>query len=88
MAFVKVTVDVHCDYENIVYRAFIGGELFSERLWRWPNRYLEETFQIEASPGQYEIHYTSVDSSASIHAMNPRVIFGDAVANGNIITIF
>jgi hypothetical protein len=82
--FVKLICDVYCKWQGTPprYRAYINGELFTERTWIWNGVYLEEEFQIEAPPGVYEIKYELVDSSdAGLKVRNIRVATGPGRIN-------
>lgn len=57
---VIVQVSVECDTVGPApsYRAWLDNELFAERTWRFePHQYLEETWQIQARPGRYQLRY-------------------------------
>lgn len=89
MTFIHVTVDVHCSRNNERYRAFINGELFTERTWLWEDKKIEETFQIEADAGEYILEYKLIgNTDATITTSNPRITLGNAVINDSLITIF
>ena len=62
--FVRVECDVTAKVlaQPFRYRAYINDELFAERTWIWTNSYLEEAFQIQASPGIYPIRFETVDA--------------------------
>lgn len=79
--FVRVICDVDCSWtgEPPRYRAFVNGELFTERTWIWQDAGLEEAFQIEAPVGKYTIKYELVDTkNAAIIAHKFRVDHGPA----------
>jgi hypothetical protein len=62
--FVRVECDVTAKVlaQPLRYRAYINNELFAERTWIWTDSYLEENFQIQASPGVYPIRFETVDA--------------------------
>ena len=79
--FVMALVDVNCKWNNEPprYRCYVNDELFTERTWIWTEHYLEEQFQIQAEPGEYEIRYELVNGSdAKLKASNYRIIHGPA----------
>lgn len=80
--FIMVECDVHCswDGEPPRYRAYVNDELFTERTWLWKNEYLSENFQIQASPGTYQIRYEPLDG-ATLTLSNWRVLAGPAAIN-------
>lgn len=74
--FLKVTCDVFCTWSKHVprYRAYVNDELFTERTWTYSNMYLEETFQILAPPGKYQVRYELLDGKrAELVAKNWRL---------------
>lgn len=81
--FVKVTCDVHCEWEQEPprYRAYVDDEMFVERTWIWKNVHLEESFQIEAWPGKYNIQYHLLGAPARFWTRNYRVVYGPATIN-------
>lgn len=88
--FVRLLCDVHCDWEGLppIYRVYVNDELFAERTWAWTDSYLEELLQIEATPGEYNIHYELVPPClAKLHIENMRVEFGKATVQGNKLRI-
>jgi len=51
--FVKLCVDLHCDWQGLPpdYRIYVDNELFAERTYRWEKPvYLTEILQINAVP--------------------------------------
>jgi hypothetical protein len=77
--FLQIRCDVTAKVHNqpFRYRAYINNELFAERTWIWTNCYLEESFQIQATPGVYPIRFETVDdSNGRIKVRNYRVITG------------
>ena len=79
--YVRVLVDVDCSWSKNPprYRAFVNQELFCERTWIWHDVILEETFQIEATPGKYEIRFELLDKKrAQLEAKNYRIEHGPA----------
>jgi hypothetical protein len=77
--FVSVECDVTAKVqaEPFRYRAYINNELFTERTWIWTDSYLQENFQIQASPGVYTIRFEPVDSDhGRIKVRNHRVMVG------------
>ena len=82
--FVMVSCDVRCDWRQFAptYRAYVNDEMFCERTWVWKGVRLEETFQILAPPGKYQITYRLVDPhDAAIWPSNWRIVKGPAVIN-------
>ena len=80
--FVKVIFDIYCDWEGTppIYRVFVNDELFTERTWIWTDRYLEESIQINAPPGEYQVRYELVDPEhAAIKVRNLRIETGPAI---------
>ena len=86
--FVKVVVDVYCKWSNTQprYRAYVNNELFTERTWIWDHVYLEEEYQIQAPPGQYQIRYELLDPDGTgLKTRNMRVVHGPArIVNGAV----
>jgi hypothetical protein len=77
--FVRVLADVTCDWEGLdpTYRVYVNNELFAERTWRWTTEYLEETLQIEADPGTYNLRWELVPPHlAQLQVKNIRVDYG------------
>lgn len=77
--FVRVECDVtgKAHAQPLRYRAYINNELFTERTWIWTDSYLEENFQIQASPGVYPIRFETVDAdNGRIKVRNHRVVVG------------
>lgn len=89
--FVRVLADVYCDWEglNPVYRVYVNDELFAERTYSWPDCYLEEMLQIEATPGKYNLRWELVPPHlADLQVKNVRVDFGPAnIKNQTILRI-
>ena len=89
--FVKVLVDVHCDWTGSppYYRVYVNGELFAERTWRWHGEYIEEYIPIEAEPGTYSISYELVKPyTATLRIRNLRVSDPESnITDGGILTI-
>ena len=89
--FVKLLCDVSCNWEGLqpVYRAYVNDELFAERTWIWDNDiYLEEQFQIEAEPGEYQIRYELTPPHlAQLTVSNMRVSYGSATVENNTLRI-
>jgi len=86
--FVRVQADVHCDWEGLspVYRVYVNDQLFAERTWRWSDAYLEETLQIEAEPGKYQLRWELVPPHlAQLSVKNIRVIHGTASIKGETL---
>jgi hypothetical protein len=86
--FVIVVCDVRCSRDDFdpapKYRCFVNDELFTERTWIWNNCYLEESIQILAKPGKYNIRYELVNPDrASIKFSNVRIKQGSAVVSAN-----
>jgi hypothetical protein len=53
--FVKVGVDLHCEWEGIPpdYRIYVDGELFCERTYSWSfPQFLTEILQIDVIPNK------------------------------------
>lgn len=70
-----VTAKVHA--QPFRYRAYVNNELFAERTWIWTDSYLEENFQILATPGVYPIRFETVDTDhGRIKVRNHRVVAG------------
>lgn len=90
--FVRVLADVDCDWEglNPIYRVYVNNELFAERTWRWTDARLEETLQIEAEPGEYNLRWELVPPHlAAIKVENVRVDYGSAeIKNNKLLRIF
>jgi len=88
--FVSLLCDVACEWEGLapIYRAYVNDELFTERTWRWTDSYLQELFQIEAEPGEYQIRYELVPPHlATLTVTNLRVAHGPATVENNILRI-
>jgi hypothetical protein len=64
----------------------VNDELFTERTWIWnDNYYLEETLQIEAVTGEYQLLFQLIDDSgAELEIKNPRVEEGHAVMHKHL----
>lgn len=82
--FVIAVCDVKCSWGEHTppprYRCYVNDELFAERTWIWRDAYLEESLQILAEPGRYQVTYQLVDpEDAEIHYTNLRVAQGPAV---------
>lgn len=80
--FVMAQCDVYCKWsgEPPRYRCFVNDELFTERTWIWHKEYLEESIQINAPPGKYQVRYELVDSTnAAIKVRNLRIGTGPAI---------
>lgn len=80
--FVIVVADVYCKWTgpHPRYRCYVNDELFAERTWIWKNEYLEEEFQIQALPGNYNIKYELVDpDNARLKIRNVRMRVGPGV---------
>jgi hypothetical protein len=60
---VVVQCELRCEWHDVSprYRAFVDGELFTERTWIWDDVLLREDFQIRAVPGKYQIRYQLLD---------------------------
>ena len=90
-SFVQILCDVNIgNWEGDTrYRAYVNGELFTERTWVWNNFYLEEMLQIEAKPGRYKIEYELVQPcSGRLKVRNIRVAKGPAIMLGkNIVEV-
>ena len=79
--FVRINSRVDCSWEGLdpVYRLYVNDELFAERTWRWAGMYLEESLQIEAVPGTYQIRYELVEPHlANLEIGELTVKYGDA----------
>jgi hypothetical protein len=76
---VQFEYEVHCDWAGTppVYRLYVNDELFSERTYIWPDKYLEEVVSIEAPPGDYVVRY-ELHGNGTLTAKNPRVTIGTA----------
>jgi len=63
MSFCKVSFDLFCDKgDNPDYRIYVNHELFAERTYVWKGtKYLREMLQIDAPPGEYNIHLEKLD---------------------------
>ena len=64
-----VKADVMCEFIGPApqYRAWLDQELFAERTWRFdPSQYLEETWQIRAKPGRYQLRYELIGNGRLI----------------------
>jgi hypothetical protein len=72
---VQFEYEVHCDWAGTppVYRLYVNDELFSERTYIWPDKYLEEVVSIEAPPGDYVVRH-----NGTLTAKNPKVTIGTA----------
>jgi hypothetical protein len=81
--FVKVVCDVYCNWDGKPprYRAYVDNELFVERTWIWQHAHLQESFQIEAWPGKYNIRYELLGKHATLQTRNYRVEYGSATVN-------
>lgn len=84
-----IQVDVDCTVAGPAptYRAYLDDELFAERTWRFPpGQYLEETWQIRAQPGRYQLRYELI-GHGSITATNWQVLRGAASidASGRLV---
>ena len=79
--FVKATIDINCDWTGTEpgYRVYVNDELFTERVWRWHDCYIQEMLQIQAAPGSYTIRLEPVNAQqARFHVSNPQVENGPA----------
>jgi hypothetical protein len=81
--YVRVVCNVYCRWEGLPpnYRVYVNDELFTERTWTWDNSeiYLQETLQIEAKPGEYQIRYELVPPNlAEIVVGIPTIEIGAA----------
>lgn len=88
--FVRVLADVNCEWEGLapIYRAYVNDELFAERTWRWTDCYLEELFQIEAEPGEYQLRWELVPPHlAQLTVQNIRVDLGPGTVENNVLRI-
>ena len=76
---VQFEYEVHCDWTGTppVYRLYVNDELFSERTYIWPDKYLEEVVSIEAPPGDYVVRH-ELHGNGTLTAKNPRVTIGTA----------
>lgn len=86
--YVRVVCNVYCRWEGLPpnYRVYVNDELFTERTWRWehPEYYLQETLQIEATPGEYQIRYELVPPVlAELAVTLPVVVDGPGVVDSN-----
>ena len=82
--FVIAVCDVRCRWCEPTppprYRCYVNDELFVERTWIWQHMYLEESIQILAEPGRYQIRYELVDPvDVEISSSNLRIEHGPAV---------
>ena len=80
--FVIAKCDVYCEWSKTspIYRCYVNDELFAERTWIWKNSYLEESLQIQAPVGRYQVRFELVTSKDSIlTTKNLRVFSGPAV---------
>jgi hypothetical protein len=82
--FVVAVCDVRCKWSEPTppprYRCYVNDELFVERTWIWPDMYLEESLQILAEPGKYQVRYELVDPhEVSIEFSNLRIVQGPAM---------
>lgn len=86
---VEIAADVKCSWTTKppVYRLYVNDELMAERTWIWRDKYLEELIHLQIVPGQYEIKYETLDSSACINVDNVRVLSGPATCSGKTVTI-
>jgi hypothetical protein len=78
-----VQVDVSCDTQGPApsYRAWLEDELFTERTWRFEaHQYLEETWQINARPGRYQLRYELI-GNGRLTVSNWQVLKGCAGIN-------
>lgn len=90
--FVKVVFDVKADriQPDAIYRVYLGGELLTERTWRWDDKsYLEEMLQIKAPPGLYKISLEKALPNKTRFTMsNMQVALGDAeIKDDNMLEI-
>lgn len=88
--FVRVLADVDCEWEGLSpsYRVYVNDELFAERTWIWTDSYLEEMFQIEATPGDYQFRWELVvPHLAQLTVTNLRVEQGPATIESNLLRI-
>ena len=79
--FVKAIFDINCSWEWIqpAYRVYVNDELFTERTWIWTDFYLEETLQIQAPPGKYQVRLEPVTPNlAKFEVSNFRIEYGNA----------
>lgn len=85
--FVRVVCNVYCEWEGLPpnYRVYINDELFTERTWNWAeNFYLEESLQINADPGEYQIRYELVPPHlADLRVSKPMVTYGCGTVDDN-----
>jgi len=88
--FVRVLADVDCEWEGLspAYRVYVNDELFAERTWLWTDCYLEEMFQIDAEPGDYQFRWELVAPHlAQLTVSNLRVDQGSAKIESNLLRI-
>lgn len=90
---VTVELDVYCKWADQPprYRAFVNGELFTERTWIWDeNHHLEEALAIRGPPGIYTIQYSLVPGfdQAEISVKNIRLVYGAGAVNGSQVEIY
>lgn len=76
---VQFEYEVHCDWveKPPIYRLYVNEELFTERTYIWPNKYLKEVVSIEALPGDYVVRY-ELHGNGTLTAINPKVTIGSA----------
>ena len=78
--YVKVTVDVDCDWDGATapgYRLFVNNELLNERLWRWTDKMLCEVIPLAATAGEYTISLEPVGNvNGKFTLTNLQVIEG------------
>jgi hypothetical protein len=76
----RADVDMRWTGPHPRYRLWVGGELFAERTWIWHDFYLDESIQIEAPPGKYEVRYECLDPEhARLRISNLRIDTGPAI---------
>ena len=86
MSEVRLKVQIHClqpnwvEHENSRYRLYVNDDLITERTWIWHDFYIDESIQIEAPPGRYEVRYECLDPEhARLRIGDLRIETGPAI---------
>lgn len=84
--FVNAKCDVYCNWTGPYprYRLYVNDELFAERTWVWRDIFLEESLQIQAPHGNYQIRIEALNPEfALFEVKNIRVVTGPGIVEKN-----